>query len=64
MARLGQSLNKSPIGQKLNFANLFYLYFMQRSHGVFKDLDLPRFEFFYFKDAVKSIMVSFIVNLI
>ncbi|CAC9597545.1 hypothetical protein [uncultured Gammaproteobacteria bacterium] len=37
---------------------------MQRSHGVFKDLDLPRFEFFYFKDAVKSIMVSFIVNLI
>ncbi|CAC9587747.1 hypothetical protein [uncultured Gammaproteobacteria bacterium] len=53
MVRLGQSLNKSPIGQTLNFANLLYLYFMQRSHGVFKDLDLSRFEFFILKTQLK-----------
>jgi hypothetical protein len=33
-------------------SNPLYLYFMQRYHGVFKDLDLSKFEFFYFKNVV------------
>ncbi|CAC9637475.1 hypothetical protein [uncultured Gammaproteobacteria bacterium] len=37
----------------MNFANLLYLYFMQRSHGVFKDLDLSKFEFFILKTQLK-----------
>ncbi|CAC9636284.1 hypothetical protein [uncultured Gammaproteobacteria bacterium] len=43
----------------MNFFNPLYLYFMQRYHGVFKDLDLSKFEFFYFKNAVKSVVVLF-----
>ncbi|CAC9520639.1 hypothetical protein [uncultured Gammaproteobacteria bacterium] len=37
---------------------------MQRSHGVFKDLDLSKFEFFILNNAVKSIMVLSTINLI
>jgi hypothetical protein len=32
LALLGQGLKKSPIGQKLDFAN--HPYFMQRSQGI------------------------------